>query len=259
MQRNTSIPLYLWIKSRESINNIHDHSTLFYRVNGNDILRDVITKYVNIHKQTTVEKFREVVRAMIRRYSTRFHHLSSDIQEVIGSKDDKAIVYVVHYEYYTRLHTKESENYEREQAKKARAEARKKKAAIIEQAEVDPTVIVVNRLSEEWIEKYYNVGLSNEVPEALKGIDKIHEIPAAHPPGVYILMQGSEVVYVGQSINPSARLAKHSQDKVFDRAYLIPTNDLLAVEAKYINMFKPRYNKQCNRLDNVNERAIMIT
>jgi hypothetical protein len=244
MQRETTIPLYLWIKSRKSINNIHEHSTLFYRINGNEVLDEVITKYVNIHKQTTVEKFKEVVGAMIKRYSTRFNYLSSDIQKVLYSKDDKAIVYVVHHEHYTQIHTKESENFQLEQEKRERAEARKRKANIIEQADVDPTVIVVNRLSEEWIDKYYNVGLSNEVPEALKGIANIHEIPAAHPPGVYILMQGSDVVYVGQSINPSARLAKHSQDKLFDKAYLIPTNDLLAVEAKYINMFKPRYNKR---------------
>jgi predicted GIY-YIG superfamily endonuclease len=215
-----------------------------YGFNGNTILDAVVTKYLCIHKQTTVDTFREVVSVMVDRYRTRYHSLGSDIQKVLHSRDDKAIVYVVHHEHYSEIFTKESENFAREQEKKRRAELRERKANMIKRAEEDPTVLVVNRLNEEWLDKYYSVGLNDEVPEALKDIPNIHEIPAAHPPGVYILMQGDEVVYVGQSVNPSARLGKHTQDKVFDKAYLIPTNNLLETEAIYINKFKPKYNKR---------------
>jgi hypothetical protein len=244
MKRSTCTPIYLWIRDHKSINRVNEHSVMLYRLNGNQILDEVLTKYLSIYKQTTVKKFKTVVSAMIDRYRTRYHSLGSDIQKIMFSKDDSALVYVVHHEHYTEIYTKESENFAREQKKKHRAELRQRKANMIKRADEDPTVLVVNRLNEEWLEKYYSVGLNNEVPEALKDVPNIHEIPAAHPPGVYILMQGDEVVYVGQSINPSARLGQHTQDKLFDKAYLIPTNDLLETEAIYINMFKPKYNKR---------------
>lgn len=244
MKRNKHIPLYLWIRSCKTINKVNEHSLMRYGFNGNQILDAVITKYLCVHKQTTVEKFRDVVGAMVDRYRTRYHSLGADIQKVLHSRDDNALVYVVHHEHYTEIFTKESENYAREQEKKRKAELRERKANMIKRAEEDPTVIVVNRLSEEWLDKYYSANPDNEVPEVLKDVPNIHEIPAAHPPGVYILMQGDEVVYVGQSVNPSARLGKHTQDKVFDKAYLIPTNNLLETEAIYINKFKPKYNKR---------------
>jgi len=244
MKRNKHIPLYLWIKSCKTINKVNEHSLMRYGFNGNQILDAVITKYLCIHKQTTVDKFKAVINVMIDRYRTRHHSLSADIQRVLYSQDKKAIVYVVHHEHYSEIFTKESENFAREQEKKRRAELRQRKANMIKRADEDPTVLVVNRLNEEWLDKYYSVGLNDEVPEALKDVPNIHEIPAAHPPGVYILMQGDEVVYVGQSVNPSARLGKHTQDKIFDKAYLIPTNNLLETEAIYINKFKPKYNKR---------------
>jgi predicted GIY-YIG superfamily endonuclease len=244
MKRNKHTPLYLWIRSCKTINKVNEHSIMGYGFNGNQILDAFITKYLCIHKQTTVEKFKAVVGVMVDRYRTRYHSLGSDIQKVLYSRDEKAIVYVVHHEHYSEIFTKESENFAREQEKKRRAELRERKANMIKRADEDPTVLVVNRLNEEWLDKYYSVGLNDEVPEALKDVPNIHEIPAAHPPGVYILMQGDEVVYVGQSVNPSARLGKHTQDKVFDKAYLIPTNNLLETEAIYINKFKPKYNKR---------------
>lgn len=244
MKRDNHIPLYLWIKSCKGINKINEHSIMFYRLNGNQIVDEVAAKYLSIYKQTTVKKFKEVVGKMVNRYRTRYNNLGSDIQKVIYSNDDNAIVYVVHYEHYTEIFTKESENYAREQQRKHRAELRQRKANMIKRAEEDPTVIVVNRLSEEWLDKYYSANANNEVHEVLKDVPNIHEIPAAHPPGVYILMHGDEVVYVGQSINPSVRLGQHTQDKIFDKAYLIPTNNLLETEAQYINKFKPKYNKR---------------
>ena len=244
MKRNKHIPLYLWIRSCKTINKVNEHSLMRYGFNGNQILDEVLTKYLSIYKQTTVEKLKEVVSLMVDRYRTRYHSLGSDIQKVLYSRDEKAIVYVVHHEHYSEIYTKESENFAREQEKKRRAELRQRKANMIKRADEDPTVLVVNRLNEEWLDKYYSVGLNDEVPEALKDVPNIHEIPAAHPPGVYILMQGDEVVYVGQSVNPSARLGKHTQDKIFDKAYLIPTNNLLETEAIYINKFKPKYNKR---------------
>jgi hypothetical protein len=63
--------------------------------------------------------------------------------------------------------------------------------------------------------------------------------------GIYLLMQGAEVVYVGQSINVAKRIGAHIGQKDFDRALYLPTQrkDLNRVEAAYIKKFNPIYNK----------------
>jgi hypothetical protein len=68
---------------------------------------------------------------------------------------------------------------------------------------------------------------------------------SAQEPGVYILMQGTEVVYVGQSSNVARRIGAHVGDKAFDRAMYKPVakSQLLTVEARFINKFAPIYNK----------------
>ena len=63
-------------------------------------------------------------------------------------------------------------------------------------------------------------------------------------PGIYFLCKSDEVVYVGQSVNPLARIGQHIRDKDFDRAYFIPcpASALDEVEAGFIRKLKPRLN-----------------
>ncbi len=67
--------------------------------------------------------------------------------------------------------------------------------------------------------------------------------------GIYFLFRGDDLVYIGQSINVLGRVTAHTSDKDFDSfAYLpCPEKELLAVEALYINEFKPLLNGRANR------------
>jgi hypothetical protein len=74
------------------------------------------------------------------------------------------------------------------------------------------------------------------------------EISAAALPwggatGVYFLLDGDEVVYVGQSVNIYKRIAEH-KDKKFDRfAYLPCARDALdKLESIYIHVLQPKLN-----------------
>jgi len=66
-------------------------------------------------------------------------------------------------------------------------------------------------------------------------------------PGVYFLFYGQEIVYVGQSTHVPERVATHVCERKmkFDRVtYLaLPTSELFSEEARYISMFRPKYNK----------------
>lgn len=63
---------------------------------------------------------------------------------------------------------------------------------------------------------------------------------------VYLLLKGDDVVYVGQSINYTARIASHKHDKDFDSFDLVPVSpheDLNLIEFAYIAKFQPKHNK----------------
>ena len=63
---------------------------------------------------------------------------------------------------------------------------------------------------------------------------------------VYILKDGLNPVYVGQSINYMARIASHTRDKDFDSFDLICVDkkeDLNLIEFSYIAALTPFYNK----------------
>jgi len=62
--------------------------------------------------------------------------------------------------------------------------------------------------------------------------------------GVYFLIRGNRVVYVGQTTSLYARLAQHQKEKEFDRFSHIPcaAEDLDALEALYIHVLKPELN-----------------
>lgn len=62
--------------------------------------------------------------------------------------------------------------------------------------------------------------------------------------GIYFLIRGSNVVYVGQSKNIYSRIAAHSSSKSFDSMAWIACNaeKLDSLESLYIHFFKPELN-----------------
>lgn len=64
--------------------------------------------------------------------------------------------------------------------------------------------------------------------------------------GIYFLIRGQEIVYIGQSMNVLSRLSQHyaEQTKVFDSFYLLECREanLNHTEALYIAKFAPIYN-----------------
>lgn len=81
-----------------------------------------------------------------------------------------------------------------------------------------------------------------------KALLRAEEIAAAARPwqtetGVYFLLDGTEVVYVGQAVNIYARIAQHS-DKQFDRYAFVPCpREMLdKLESLYIHCLRPPLN-----------------
>ena len=75
--------------------------------------------------------------------------------------------------------------------------------------------------------------------------------------GVYFLVKGDEVVYVGSSVNVLERVSKHASgstetDKDFDGSFAVflPERDIRWAEACLINSLKPTHNRQVPRLIN---------
>jgi hypothetical protein len=73
--------------------------------------------------------------------------------------------------------------------------------------------------------------------------------------GVYFLLQGNHVVYVGQAKNVKKRLAMHKADpdRVFDSYAFLPCDekDLDTLEALYIMHLRPKQNKRQPSLYNI--------
>lgn len=80
--------------------------------------------------------------------------------------------------------------------------------------------------------------------------------------GVYFLIHGEEVVYVGQSLSVASRVHDHvsKKEKVFDRAvYLpVPPSDLSQVERAFIRVLRPRYNDTHNGYAVTDEDAMWV-
>lgn len=80
--------------------------------------------------------------------------------------------------------------------------------------------------------------------------------------GVYFLLSGDSIVYVGQTVDFDARLARHriASRKVFDRYAIIECaqRDLNVIEQHYIRKFQPLYNRTRGRLspDPVRQRPL---
>ena len=83
------------------------------------------------------------------------------------------------------------------------------------------------------------------LPHKASGIDL-----SPSEPGVYFLVQGDEVVYVGQSLNVMQRVATHVTNRrngdpiAFDSAswVSVPRSDLDDVESAFFWLLSPRHN-----------------
>lgn len=86
----------------------------------------------------------------------------------------------------------------------------------------------------------------NTAPAAIRDIPELVELPIAGACGIYFLVKGNKVVYVGQSISPLSRIGTHGLDehKDFDRAYIfpVPRSLLDSVEGALIRWLRPPYN-----------------
>ena len=68
--------------------------------------------------------------------------------------------------------------------------------------------------------------------------------------GVYFLLDGNDVVYIGQSVNVYVRISSHVGKK-FDRYAFIPCSveDLDRLESLYIHLLRPKLNGRQNGKD----------
>jgi len=74
-------------------------------------------------------------------------------------------------------------------------------------------------------------------------------MPCTLTSGVYFLVYGDEVVYVGQSRSVFARVSSHV-DKTFDRFAFVPCSHAMLdqLESLYIHVLRPKLNGNiCNR------------
>jgi predicted GIY-YIG superfamily endonuclease len=86
---------------------------------------------------------------------------------------------------------------------------------------------------------------SNIPPELSKHSKNLWEFPTQSSPCVYFLIDGVDIVYVGQSKNLSTRIISHKKDKNFTRVIymVVAENDLDKVERFYEEELLPKYNK----------------
>lgn len=88
-------------------------------------------------------------------------------------------------------------------------------------------------------------------PEEIEFLGLADVLARSHPrertvPGIYFLIDGQEVVYVGQSMNLPLRIHQHrrANEKKFDRftVYPCPAKLLDKIERHYIQLLRPKYN-----------------
>lgn len=229
VERDTSKPLYLWIESCGSILNVNERSRLKYEYTGKSIVTAVLQRFVSLYKVRPAP-FVDIVHRLRRRYGTNVHQLDQDIQKLL-------------YGDYIGFVTLRDNEYGRKEfyAEKLHRPVSYQTYHDALQSSTGLATRLTEFFNEDWSETYRRLAATPNVPEILKS-ENVVEIPPAHPPGVYFLMQGDEIVYVGQSVSPGARIAQHVKDKNFDRVLLIPTINLSEVETKYIKLLRPKYN-----------------
>lgn len=78
----------------------------------------------------------------------------------------------------------------------------------------------------------------------IESIVGIKQLPVQTCSAVYFLCQTGKIIYVGKTINLSARIGWHSAEKKFDSVFYLPTQrkKLGSLERHFIRLFKPRMN-----------------
>jgi excinuclease UvrABC nuclease subunit len=77
-------------------------------------------------------------------------------------------------------------------------------------------------------------------------INKKSIIQGTESPGIYLLINNDEIIYIGKSLTPKQRVGIHQySNKKFDSYYIISCNEeeLRDLEAKYIFKYHPKHNK----------------
>jgi len=90
--------------------------------------------------------------------------------------------------------------------------------------------------------------LPSRITEIGSQLVEVYQKP--YPPGVYFLLNGCEVCYVGQTVNLMCRLGDHQKSKRFSRVLFLPTVEaqLDFVERHYIDLLLPLYNKDARTM-----------
>lgn len=88
--------------------------------------------------------------------------------------------------------------------------------------------------------------LVTQLPEELMPMaDRLRPVPViGSVPGIYFLIEGGRVVYVGQSIEPTVRVHTHRREKAFEQAVFVPVprSELNRVEGAFIRLLRPALN-----------------
>jgi hypothetical protein len=79
----------------------------------------------------------------------------------------------------------------------------------------------------------------------MEAFSPTYKLPSG--PHVYMLIEGDEIIYVGQTVSLTSRIASHkyATKKSFSFLYIQPceASDLVILESLYINKFKPVLNQ----------------
>lgn len=101
------------------------------------------------------------------------------------------------------------------------------------------------RLAELKIYEKMNIASAALTNKSLLSFEDIVKdaLPWGRACGVYFLVQGTEVVYVGQSVNIYSRISQHT-DKRFDKYAFVPCEAALLdkLESLYIHTLRPKLN-----------------
>ena len=60
---------------------------------------------------------------------------------------------------------------------------------------------------------------------------------------IYLLLHGREIVYVGRTLDPKARIRVHRSSKVFDQTIVIPVANSVVMERDLIQAINPSLNR----------------
>jgi hypothetical protein len=126
------------------------------------------------------------------------------------------------------------------------AEKRKAGGMGLSHYRLSPRVIRYDQEEVDLFRRRDDIATPDDLPTPLcqyRGIEKLNPQLC----GIYFLVQGDEVVYVGQSVNLHSRISSHIADghKQFDRVFFrrAAPAELNPLEARFIRVLRPKLNK----------------